>query len=196
MKHDWFAVAIASLALALSAYSAYRQFFPTDRVTAMVSYAGLQVEEGRFGVGPSLVAAVNLANSGNRTVILTSMTASFGYLEDVKAAPDCEVGAGTFWSGTPWESKLEGQGSSTPLPVEVSPQSIVSGVYSFEANPTKPSTAIDEYELMVCIKYEILGVDGAIYTGRSPIGIVRFDGESILDVRLDDGYRAPLTVVH
>lgn len=191
---EWVAIGISVLALGISGFTAYSQFWPNDETRSILSHASFSMDEGRFGRGPRLLTALSFVNRGNRPVILSKLIASFGYSDGGGAAQDCEIGSGR-WAGVPWDTAIShGEEITDALPRAILPGVATATVYTFEPNPTRANKELEKQALMVCLDYEMISSDGEVVRTRYPIGIVEFSNDRIEDVVFADAYRDPVTV--
>jgi len=192
---EWLAIGISVLALGVSAMTAYQQFWPADETKSIVTYTHFSIEEGRFGRGAALTAAISFVNTGNRPLILSKIVASFGYSDTGAPPTNCDTNSG-LWTGVPWDTEITADGSwRQAFPKAILPDIPTISVYTFEPIPGQRNRGTKEHARMVCLKYEVINSDGEISEVRSPIGQLVFTDERIQDFVKDKSWMQPLTIV-
>jgi hypothetical protein len=191
---DGFSIGISLCALIISGVLALLQYWPSYETRAMVSRSYFSIEDGRFGAGPRLVAVVNFVNSGNRPIILTSISASFGLATDGNIPSSCETRGGN-WVSLPWMySDSHGEGFSEALPRVINPGSATATVAAFDSLPLSADGSDQPQASMVCIVYEVLDPNGAVVMKRAPLGVVEFSSAQVIDFKQDAAYRQPILI--
>lgn len=194
---DGWSVAISVVALGLSGFATYTQFYPDDKTIAVLTHAEWSVHKIAGSYSPRPILGISFVNSGNRPIILSKIWVSFGYDSEFNAASNCKTNGENRWTGIPWDQNFDGDKITKSVPRSIFPQVATPTIYTFGNWPVVPGgmEKIPERSLKACLIYEAINSKGKIVkTKPFPLGVVTFTDTRITNFEIDKNAKNPVTI--
>lgn len=188
-------VIISLVALALSGFTIYWQFYPRDTTKATLTWSGLNPIESALTREWRITVVVSFVNTGNRPTILEGLAISARSVNANFEDQSCDKKPGDDWITMPWQTtNSHGEEPSSAIPRVVSTGNAISSVYSFRSFPY---IVDDGYFIskFFCIKYSMIDSDGDRVEKSHPIGIYNFGDNGVESFKSNPRINALIEVV-